>query len=191
MDKNIAVFASGRGSNTKNIIEYFKDKNIKVALIVTDNKNAGVLQYAATYDIPALILEKGQLQKPQRLLESLKKHNIALIVLAGFLKLIPPALIEAYKNKIVNIHPALLPKYGGKGMYGMHVHRAVKKAGEQYSGITIHFVNENYDEGEIIFQKKIKIDPGDSAKDIAGKIHKLEYRYYPVVIESLLEKNKN
>ena len=185
-DKNIAVFASGRGSNTQNIIEYFKNKNVKVSLIVTDNKNAGVLRYASDYDIPAVVLSKDALANPSYLMDLLDKYRIDLIVLAGFLKLIPPQMIKAYKNKIVNIHPALLPDYGGKGMYGMNVHKAVKKAGEEYSGITIHFVNENYDEGEIIFQKKIKISPDDTPEDIADKIHKLEYKYYPLIIESLL-----
>jgi len=186
MDKNLAIFASGRGTNTKNIIEYFKNTPIKVKLIVTDNPDAGVLEYAKEYDIKAVILKKNDLNNPSFLLAGLRDNDIDLIVLAGFLKLIPPEIIKAFKNKIINIHPALLPKYGGKGMYGMHVHRAVKKAGEQYSGITIHFVNENYDEGEIIFQKKIKIDPSDTPERIAEKIHSLEYKYYPEIIKSLL-----
>ena len=186
MNKNIAIFASGRGSNAKNIIEYFKNKDVDIKIIITDNKNAGVLEYAEEYKIPFLILTENELRAPELLIKKLQEFNIDLIVLAGYLKLIPVEILDAFKNKIINIHPALLPKYGGKGMYGMKVHKEVKKAGEQYTGITIHYVNEKYDEGEIIFQKEIKITTDDSPEDIADKVHSLEYKYYPVVIESLL-----
>ncbi len=189
MSYKIAVFASGRGSNTQNIIDVFKDTDIDVALIVTNNPGAGVIDIAKTNDIPYVVINKKDLYDSDEFVESLIGENFDLIVLAGFLWLIPAKLIDGYKNKIINIHPALLPKYGGKGMYGMKVHQAVKNAGEKYTGITIHYVNEFYDEGDIIFQQKVKIDEGDSPDDIADKVHKLEYRYFPQVIETLLRKS--
>ena len=188
MPSKIAVFASGRGSNTQNIIDVFKDTDIDVALIVTNNPDAGVIDIAKSNDILYVIINKKDLYYSNEFIESLVKENFDLIVLAGFLWLIPEALIDFYKNKIINIHPALLPKYGGKGMYGMKVHEAVKNAGEKYTGITIHYVNELYDDGDIIFQQKIEIDEADSPDDIADKVHKLEYRFFPEVIENILRK---
>lgn len=185
MAYRIAVFASGRGSNTRNIIEYFKNSDICISLIITNNKDAGVLDIAKSNGIAYKIIDKQDFYQSSDFLRFLIGENYDLIVLAGFLWLIPRELIDYYERKIINIHPALLPKYGGKGMYGMRVHNAVKNAGEKYSGITIHYVNDKYDEGDIIFQKEIEIDITDTPEDIANKIHTLEYRYFPVVIEEL------
>ena len=190
MPYKIAVFASGRGSNTQNIIDVFKDKDIEVALIVSNNPDAGVLEIAKSNNIPYLIIDRNDLYNSSDFVKYLIEKDFDLIVLAGFLWLIPKELVIYFKNKIINIHPALLPKYGGKGMYGMKVHQAVKNAGERNSGITIHYVNENYDEGNIIFQAKTEINVSDKPEDIANKIHLLEYRYFPEVIEKILKKEK-
>ena len=190
MPYKIAVFASGRGSNTQNIIDVFKDKDIEVALIVSNNPDAGVLEIAKSNNIPYLIIDRNDLYNSSDFVKYLIEKDFDLIVLAGFLWLIPKELVIYFKNKIINIHPALLPKYGGKGMYGMKVHQAVKNAGERNSGITIHYVNENFDEGNIIFQAKTEINVSDKPEDIANKIHLLEYRYFPEVIEKILKKEK-
>jgi phosphoribosylglycinamide formyltransferase-1 len=190
MPYKIAVFASGRGSNTQNIIDVFKDKDIEVALIVSNNPDAGVLEVAKSNNIPYLIIDRNDLYNSSDFVKYLIEKDFDLIVLAGFLWLIPKELVIYFKNKIINIHPALLPKYGGKGMYGMKVHQAVKNAGERNSGITIHYVNENFDEGNIIFQAKTEINVSDKPEDIANKIHLLEYRYFPEVIEKILKKEK-
>lgn len=183
---NIAIFASGSGSNAENIARYFERKpNDKVTLILTNNPKAGVIARARKLQIPTLVFNQEQF-KSGFVLDVLHKQAIDFVVLAGFLKLVPSALISAYPNRIVNIHPALLPKFGGKGMYGDNVHRAVKQAGEQETGITIHYVNEQYDEGNIIFQVKEKVTRKDSPQDIANKVHKLEYMHFPEVIEDLL-----
>ena len=185
--RKIAIFASGTGSNAKKIIEYFKDhENIKVALIVTNRADAPVLNLASVYPVENIVLNRKEFYESSSLLKQLEQHAIDFIVLAGFLWLIPPYLVTAYNNKMINIHPALLPKYGGKGMYGMNVHQAVKAANEPETGITIHYVNEKYDEGNIIFQASTTLGPDDSPKDIAKKVQLLEHQHFAPVIENLL-----
>jgi phosphoribosylglycinamide formyltransferase 1 len=187
MTKNIAIFASGGGSNALKIIQYFQNhEQIKVALIIANKPNIGVLKIADEYEIPSAVINRQQWNEEHQVIELLEAHSIELIVLAGFLWLMPSKLVSAFPNKILNIHPALLPKYGGKGMYGHFVHEAVKAAGEHESGMTIHFVNEKYDEGHIIFQAKCKIAISDSAEDIARKVLALEHEHYARIIETLL-----
>ena len=183
---NIAVFASGAGTNARNIIEYFRDRPVIVKLIITNNQFAGVIKIADEFKIPILITSSDFISEKDLVLRELNNKHIDLIVLAGFLKKIPSVIVESFRDRIINIHPALLPKYGGKGMYGMKVHQSVLHQNEKYTGITIHYVNENYDEGNIILQKEVLIEPQDDAESIASKVHKLEYIYYPQVIESLL-----
>lgn len=186
----IAVFASGAGSNAKKIIEYFSNSTqIEVALIVCNNPMAGVFTIAAAYNIPSLLIEEEKFFRGNYYIDELKKEGITFIVLAGFLWKLPSALIQAYKNKIINIHPALLPKYGGKGMYGKYVHEAVIKAEEKESGITVHFVDELYDHGKQIFQITCPVLPDDTPDTLAQKIHELEYDYYPKVIEEVILKS--
>lgn len=184
---NLAIFASGAGSNAEKIIEHFKgNENVRVALILCNKSGAGVLKIAENHGIKSILIEKEGFFSPNSCLLALKDHQIDFIVLAGFLWKIPDALVNAYRGKIVNIHPALLPNYGGKGMYGMRVHEAVINAGESESGITIHYVDEHYDEGDIIFQAKCAIEPGDTPEMLAQKVHVLEHRHFPEVIENLL-----
>lgn len=186
---SVAIFASGAGSNAANIIAYFKSHpSIKVVLIVCNKPGAGVLNVAAENNIPTLIIEKERFNKGDAYLPELAARNIHFLVLAGFLWKIPPALIAAYPHKIINIHPALLPKYGGKGMYGNKVHEAVIAAGEPESGITIHYVNEHYDEGATIFQAKCDVHANDTPETLAQKIHRLEHANFPAQIEQLLSK---
>jgi phosphoribosylglycinamide formyltransferase-1 len=186
---NIAVFASGAGTNATNIIQYFKQKqSAKVVLIVTNNHNAGVLNIAAKNNIPSLIIYKEKFFRGDGYIPELKMLQIDFIVLAGFLWKIPSSLINAYPNKIINIHPALLPKYGGKGMYGNFVHAAVLAAKEKQSGITIHFVDEFYDNGKTIFQIACPVYEDDTTESLAKRIHELEYQYFPKVIEELIKK---
>ncbi len=186
---NIAIFASGAGSNAEKIIGYLKNHpSIRVALIVCNKPGAGVLDIAAANGIPTLLIEKEAFFRGDAYLPILKEYGIGFIVLAGFLWKIPAALIAAYPGKIINIHPALLPKYGGKGMYGMRVHEAVIAAGEKESGITIHYVNEHFDEGEPIFQTKCTIDEDETAESLAIKIHRLEHTHFPEVLISVIEK---
>jgi phosphoribosylglycinamide formyltransferase-1 len=183
--KRIAIFGSGAGSNAENIIKHFEDHDdARVWLVVSNRKNAGILDRATRLGVRTMVLTPDG--DDAGLVRKLQEARIDLIVLAGYLKLIPQALLEAFPNRIINIHPALLPDYGGPGMYGMRVHEAVIANGEAESGITIHFVNESYDEGEIIFQDTVDIEEGDSAEDLAYKVHQLEYRHYPGVIESIL-----
>jgi phosphoribosylglycinamide formyltransferase-1 len=187
---NIAVFASGTGTNAANIIQYFKQKNsAKVVLVVSNNAYAGVLKIAETNNINTLIIEKEFFFRGDAYLPELKKHQINFIVLAGFLWKIPSAIIKAYRNNIINIHPALLPKHGGKGMYGNFVHEAVLSAKEKESGITIHFVDEFYDNGKTIFQTTCPVYENDTTETLANRIHELEYKYFPKVIEGLIQKN--
>ncbi|MBN2892365.1 MAG: phosphoribosylglycinamide formyltransferase [Bacteroidales bacterium] len=185
----IAIFASGSGSNAENIIKYFKNNpNVSVELVITNNKNAYVLQRAKKMGVEAFIISKDELHNSDKVLEILKNKEINFIVLAGFLLLIPLNVITEFQNRIVNIHPALLPKYGGKGMYGDNVHKAVVLNKESKSGITIHFVNEKYDEGAIVFQAECSLTETDSFEDVAKKVHSLEYEYYPKIIEEILSK---
>jgi formyltetrahydrofolate-dependent phosphoribosylglycinamide formyltransferase len=185
--KKIAVFASGAGSNAGKIIEHFKNSNLaKVALIICNNPKAGVLNIAAENHVPVVMVNRRSFFDDTTCLDELKLHQVDLLVLAGFLWMIPGYLIQAYPGKIVNIHPALLPKYGGKGMYGANVHQAVLDAGEKESGITIHYVDKHYDNGDIIFQVKCEVLPGDTAGSLAQRVHILEHEHYPKVIEKLL-----
>jgi len=185
---NIAVFASGRGSNAQAIIEYLKDNaEVNVALIATNKSKAGVLMLADEYSLPSLVFNKDEFASGVSILEKLKEHEIHIIVLAGFLKMIPTYLLKAYNGNILNIHPSLLPKYGGKGMYGHHVHQAVYDNKDEESGISIHLVNEKYDDGEILFQASKEITAEDSPTDIAKKVLELEHYYYPRVIEAFAE----
>ena len=185
--KNIAILASGAGSNAQKIVEYFSNRmDISVHLIISNKKDAGVLSIAKLSGISSLVISKDSFYQSTDLLVALEKHQIDFIVLAGFLWLIPAYLIHNYPDRMVNIHPALLPKYGGKGMYGHFVHEAVHEAKELFSGITIHYVNEKYDEGSIVFQEKCEISPLDQPLDIAKKVQLLEHTYYPVVIDQLV-----
>ncbi len=187
MPKNIAIFASGTGSNAKKIVEYLNPKGeIAVSLIVSNNPRAKVLKMAADKKVENLVLDRSQFYESEDILKIFNKYSIDYVVLAGFLWLVPTYLVKAYKNRMVNIHPALLPKYGGKGMFGMNVHAAVKKAKEKESGITIHYVNDKYDDGSIVFQKSCKIEEQDTPEEIAGKVLKLEHRYFPKVVEKLV-----
>jgi phosphoribosylglycinamide formyltransferase 1 len=183
----LAIFASGGGSNALKIIEHFKDHdNIKIALVVCNKSTAGVIKIAEDRQIPVQIIDKTMFTNELEFISIIRKFNIHNIVLAGFLWKIPSYLIKAFSNKIINIHPSLLPKYGGKGMYGHYVHEAVKANNEIESGITIHLVDEIYDNGKILFQAKCAVDPLDSAETIAANVLKLEHFHYPRVIEAWL-----
>ena len=185
--KNIALFASGSGTNVENIIEFFKnDETINIALILSNNPAAYVLERAKNHKIPFYVFDRDEFNETDNVLKLLKQRKIDLNVLAGFMWLVPLNIIEFFETRIVNIHPALLPKYGGKGMYGDYVHKAVIRNGERESGITIHYVNKVYDEGEVIFQAKCKVFPEDTPETLAKKIHQLEYDYYPEVIRNLV-----
>jgi len=182
--QRIAIFASGNGSNAEEIINYFASHPlIEVALVLSNNPRAFVLQRAAKWNIPFRVFNKTQFRESDEVIQWLREEKITHLVLAGFLWLIPVHLIRAFPNRIINIHPALLPKFGGKGMYGLKVHEAVKANGEKESGITIHSVNEHYDEGEILFQTSCIVVPDDTPQDIAAKVNQLEYHHYPMVIE--------
>lgn len=184
--KKILLFASGTGSNVENIIHHFKNHHdIIVVGIYTNNPNAKVLDKAKNHNIPTLIFNREQL-KDGFVLDKIAELKPDLIVLAGFLWKMPEEIVKAYPNKIINIHPALLPKYGGKGMYGIKVHQTVLANKEKETGITIHYVNEHYDEGEFIFQQKVNIEDCASAVEIANKIHELEHKHFPQIIEKLL-----
>ncbi len=186
--KKIAIFASGAGTNAKKIIDHFKKSDAgEVSLVVCNNPKAGVLNIAAKENIPVLPVEKNEFNSTGYVRE-LRNCGIEFIVLAGFLWKLPPVLIKQFPGKIINIHPALLPAYGGKGMYGNSVHEAVLKAGEKQSGITIHYVDEVYDHGGIIFQAACPVSENDTAESLAQKIHSLEHRHYPLQIEKLLNK---
>lgn len=186
---NVAIFASGTGTNAEQIIKHFAfSSKVKIALIVCNKPTAGVLTIAQKAGIPSLLIEKDRFFNADNYLPELQKNNIDLIVLAGFLWKIPVPIINAYPKKIINIHPALLPKYGGSGMYGSRVHEAVIAAKEKESGITIHYVDELYDHGEIIFQATCTVDAQDTAASLAQKIHTLEHIHYPKVIAELIQK---
>lgn len=185
--QQITIFASGAGSNAKKIIEYFHGhKDITVSLIVCNKAGAGVLKIAEQAGIPTLLIEKEKFFRGNAYADELKERGIGFIVLAGFLWKIPDALIKAYPGKIINIHPALLPNYGGKGMYGGFVHEAVINNKDKESGITIHYVDEHYDHGDIIFQARCTIEERDTPEELAKKIHLLEHEYYPKIIEATI-----
>ena len=188
MDKivRIALFASGSGTNVENIANYFNGSAIANPVCVLCNRpDAFVLERAKRLGLDSMTFNRADFNNGKKITEYLSMHDIDMIVLAGFLWLVPQYLIDAYPNRIVNIHPALLPKFGGKGMYGMHVHEAVKESGETETGITIHFIDGNYDKGSTVFQAKVTIDQFDTSDDIANKVHALEYKYYPEVIEKI------
>ncbi len=185
--KRIIIFASGSGTNAENIIKYFHKRKIaEVTHVFSNNLRAKVLKRAHDLKVKALHFDKEAFYVTNDVLNILKDAKPDIIVLAGFLWIFPKKIIEAFPDKVINIHPALLPKYGGKGMYGRHVHEAVVRNKEKESGITIHYVNENYDEGAIIFQAKTVVNEEDSAEDVANAIHLLEYKHFPVVIEKVL-----
>lgn len=187
MTARLAVFASGAGSNAQKIIDHFKKSpQIEVALVVCNNPQAGVLAIAQQEQIETLLIDKQLFTKGDAYLPLLKEKNIQFLILAGFLWKIPDTLVKAYPQKIINIHPALLPKYGGKGMYGQWVHQAVIAAGDAKSGITIHYVDEIYDHGAIIFQATCDVNPQDTPETLAQKIHTLEHRYFPQIIEKVV-----
>jgi phosphoribosylglycinamide formyltransferase-1 len=192
LKKRIAVFASGSGSNAQKIMEHFKrNPDAEVVLILTNNPQAYVLQRADNFEVPSHIFTRDEFYDRDDVIKLLKNLQVDLIVLAGFLWLVPLSLLKAFPNKIINLHPALLPKYGGKGMYGDHVHKAVLENNEDESGITIHFVNEQFDEGEIIHQSKFKIDAGDNLEMLKFKGQQLEHQHFPRVVENLLRKMKS
>ncbi len=187
--KNIAIFASGSGTNAEKIFEKFNDHpKGKVKLLLTNNPKAGVIARAARFNIPVQVFDKSILYHTDDVLSWLKEAEIHFIVLAGFLLKVPENIVKAYPGHIVNIHPALLPAYGGKGMYGIYVHQAVVAAGDQVTGITIHQVNERYDEGNIILQIRCPVHPGETPEEVAAKVQKLEHQYYPQVIEELISR---
>ncbi len=188
--KHIAIFASGKGSNALKIWEHFRNHpEIKVVLIVCNNPKAGIIELATDWKIPVLLISKEDQENPEHLLNELQKHKIDWIVLAGYLWLIPEALIKKFPNRIINIHPALLPKYGGKGMYGMKVHEAVKIANEKQTGISIHLIDEEFDKGEIIFQASVMLDENDTPDSIAEKVHQLEHKHFAEEIEKIILKD--
>ena len=187
-EKNSNI-ASGSGSNAENIIQYFAQKpQFCVKSVFCNVPDAYVLERAKKYRIPAFVFNREEFRNPDKVFRQLQEQEIDFIVLAGFLWLMPSFITAAWPNKIVNIHPALLPAYGGKGMYGHHVHEAVIAAGEKESGITIHYVNDHYDQGAIIFQAKCPVLPTDTPDDLAARVHELEYRHFPRVIEDTLKK---
>ena len=188
--KEIVLFASGSGSNVENIIKHFaKHETIRISCVLTNNKNAGVIERCQRLDVPLLYFNRVAFSKSDTVLKVLASLNPSLIVLAGFLWKVPKELVVAFPNQIVNIHPALLPKYGGKGMYGKFVHQAVKDNRETVTGVTIHYVNEHYDQGAILFQAQTAIEHMDTVETIAQKVHQLEYEHYPRILENLLSSN--
>lgn len=184
MTHRIAIFASGSGTNAEEIFKYFSaHKSIWVAGLLSNNPNAFALERARKFNVPVMVFDRIQFRESDDVLKWLNQQEVTHIVLAGFLWLVPSALITAYSGRIINIHPALLPKYGGKGMYGMKVHESVKASGDTETGITIHEVNEKYDDGNILFKAICPVKPDDSPDDIANRVHQLEYTWYPKVIE--------
>ena len=184
---NIAIFVSGNGTNCENLIRYFKDsERINCALVVSNKADAYALVRAKNLDVATAVAPKSELNDPQVMMPLLQAHHIDFIVLAGFLPLIPNFLVDAYPHRIINIHPALLPKYGGKGMWGRHVHEAVKEAGETETGMTVHYVTPICDSGEIIAQYRVALSPDDTVDDIAEKEHLLEMEHYPRIVEQVI-----
>ena len=185
--KHIAIFASGEGTNTQHLIDHFEGSSVKIALLVCNNPKANVLKRAENNRIPALLIDREIFYSEKNVLKRLLNEKTDLIVCAGFLWKIPDNILHAFPDKIVNVHPALLPKFGGKGMYGLNVHKAVIEAGEKESGITIHYLNEHYDEGKIILQKKCELASNETPESLAQKVHTLEHEWYPKAIEQLLK----
>ena len=185
--KRIAIFASGEGSNTQHLIDYFSGTDVRISVIVCNNPNANVLKRAEKHHIYSLLINKEWFYNAESVLKKLLAEKIDLIICAGFLWKIPYNILHAFPNKIVNIHPALLPKFGGKGMYGLNVHKAVIETGEKESGITIHYLNEHYDEGKIILQKKCEVKKEDTPETLAQKVQMLEHKWYPKTIELILK----
>ncbi len=184
---HIALFASGNGTNVQRICEYFAgNERIRPVVLFCDNPKAGVLERAKRLNLPTVLIDRKKLADAGFMRDTLHRYAVDAIVLAGFLALVPPFLVEEYSGHLYNIHPALLPKFGGKGMYGMHVHEAVVAAGEKESGITVHLVNERYDQGQILFQASCPVHPHDTSEDVAQKIHNLEQKYFPQVLEYAL-----
>ncbi|MFD2246353.1 phosphoribosylglycinamide formyltransferase [Pontibacter ruber] len=185
--KNIVIFASGSGSNAQRLMEYFEHHpQIRVAALFANNPKAYALKRAETFHVPALLFNREDFYHSDKILQQLKSFEPDLIVLAGFLWLVPQNILQAYPNKIINIHPALLPRYGGKGMHGLNVHSAVVQAGDAQSGITIHRVNEEYDKGEFILQEYCQVLPGDTPEELAARVLQLEHKHLPEVVEQLL-----
>lgn len=185
--KNIAIFASGSGTNAENIARYFSNsETVKVSVVLSNNRHVGVHARVNRLGVPSFVFTRDEFTEGSKVLDKLAEYQIDLIVLAGFMNKISDALLNAFPGKIINIHPALLPKHGGKGMYGMHVHEAVVAAGEKESGITIHYINDRYDEGAIIFQAPCPVLPADTPEEVAAKVHALEYAHYPRVIEEVI-----
>lgn len=185
--KNIVIFASGSGSNAQRLLEHFEHHPaIRVAALFSNNPNAYALQRAETYRVPAFLFNREEFYKSDKVLQQIREFNPDLIVLAGFLWLVPQNLLQAFPNQIINIHPALLPRYGGKGMHGRHVHTAVVQAGDAESGITIHYINEEYDKGAFILQERCPVLPTDTPEDLAARVLQLEHRHLPLVVERLL-----
>lgn len=190
--KRIAIFASGNGSNAENIISKLKGDNfVEVAAILTNNANAFVIERAHKLNITCMVFSKSDFYTNNIVIDFLKSNKVDYIVLAGFLWLIPQKLIALFPNKIINIHPALLPNFGGKGMYGMHVHEAVINSMEKHSGITIHLVNEAYDKGKVLFQAQCDVTDSETAETLAAKIHQLEYKYFPQVVIEYISQNEH
>ncbi len=188
MGKNIAIFASGNGTNAENIIRYFAGKEVAaVRLVLTNRRQAFVLERAGRLGVPCAWVPKEDWQDGRPVLDMLVRYEIDFVVLAGFLLRVPDNVLHVYANKMINIHPSLLPKFGGKGMYGDRVHEAVLESGERESGITIHYTSERYDEGAVICQQKCPVLPGDTSETLAQRVHTLEYEYYPKVIERLVQ----
>lgn len=187
--KKIVIFASGSGTNAENIIRYFKNKNnISVGAVFSNKRSAGALRKAHKHKVKALLFDRDAFYKTHEVLNVLRDMKPDLIVLAGFLWLMPSNIIKEFRDRIINIHPALLPNYGGKGMYGSRVHESVLENKDAVSGITIHYVDEKYDEGKTIFQERVKVEPADSVESLTKKIHELEYEHFPKVIEEILQK---
>ena len=185
--KRIAVFASGSGSNAENIVKFFRNNDLaRVTIILSNKKDAYVLERAQQLGVPSISFNREDFYNSNKIVRTLEEQEIDMVVLAGFLWLVPQSLIDKYDGRIVNIHPALLPKYGGKGMFGMNVHNAVVAEKETETGITIHYVNGRYDEGNVIFQAKVSVNPSDTPEMVADKVHHLEYEHFPKIVEKLI-----
>lgn len=187
--KKIAIFASGNGSNAENLIRYFNgrdDRTGEVALVICNRREAGVIGRAERLGVPVRVMTRTEINDAECILPLLEEYGVDMIVLAGFLLMVPPFIVERYKDRIVNIHPSLLPKYGGKGMYGIHVHRAVVEAAETETGITVHLVTDHCDEGAVIFQARTPVAPSDTAEDVESKIHALESEHFPRAVQDYL-----